>query len=490
VVEMRELESLFPDSPMCHRCLAFALYTTMDFAGAEKEYGKAIELDPTDALAHVGLGSLREAQQNHDAALNEFQEAERLDPGLTPAYREAARVLIKKGNYARALDQLERAENLAPSDSAIHDLYGQALEASGKTDAAISEFQQSIALNPEQIPVLIELASAFEKKGDWVAAIGEYKKASLADASVDLRGKVVYLNARDPQNEYEAAQIRLKDHLAALRAAGKPDEAAKIEAGIQSAETGSGLSEQLDAAMQAGANADKARHFDEAIGDYQQAVDLADKLQPHDPRLVTALDYLGKNYAGQNPAAAQAAFEREFKVAQELFGPENPHLTGPLQSLGINAVIQHDYPTAEKYFFRAVDINEKFFGEGSDKVADALVQATSVYFADKDYAKAEPYLLRALTIDESFHGKDSPSIVIPLSRLCAVYERWDKPEKLEPCEKQLLGILETQYGSTSPVLATVIASEAKALRSLGRNDEAARLEDRLASIRAASMKPN
>jgi hypothetical protein len=369
-------------------------------------------------------------------------------------------------------------------------LYGQALEATRKTDAAIAEFQQSIALDPHPIPVMLELADAFEKKGDWVAAIGEYRKASLADASADLRNKVVRKDARDPQREYEAAQKRLNEHLAALKAAAKSSEAAQLEAAIRGARAGASLSDQLDAAMRAGAAADKERHFDEVTRNYQRAVDLAEKLQPHDVRLVTALDYLGNHYLGQNPTAAEAAFERELKVAQELFGPQSPNLAPPLQSLARNALMQRDFASAEKLFFRAVDINEKSFGEASDKVAASLVQATTVYFVQKDYAKAEPYLLRALRIDESLYGTDSIDLAVPLSALCGLYDHWGKPDKLEPCDRQLLGVLEKQYGANSPVLVPLLARDAKALRSLGRNDDAAQLDNRMALIRAATMKPN
>jgi hypothetical protein len=64
--------------------------------------------------------------------------------------------------------------------------------------------------------------------------------------------------------------------------------------------------------------------------------------------------------------------------------------------LGNNALQQHDYASAEHFYFRAVDTNEKVFGESSDKVAAALIVASRVYFAQKNYAKDEPYVLRAV----------------------------------------------------------------------------------------------
>ena len=177
-------------------------------------------------------------------------------------------------------------------------------------------------------------------------------------------------------------------------------------------------------------------------------------------------------------------------MAQELFGPESPNLTGPLQSLGRNALFQRDFATAEKYFFRAVDLNEKFFGEGSDKVAETLVQASAVYFVQKDYAKAETYLLRALRIDEAIYGKDGLQLSMPLASVCALYSQWDKPEKLEPYNRQYLTVLEKQYGANSPVIVPLLTSQAKVLRTLGRNDDATQYDNRVASIRSATMRTN
>jgi tetratricopeptide (TPR) repeat protein len=123
-------------------------------------------------------------------------------------------------------------------------------------------------------------------------------------------------------------------------------------------------------------------------------------------------------------------------------------------------------------------------------VAESLVQATAVYFVEKDYPKAEPYLLRALNIDEALYGKDSFALLNPLAPLCALYDQWGKADKSVSYYEQALGILEKQYGGSSPVLVTPLTREAQALHSLGRADDAAKVETRVASIRAATMKTN
>jgi len=225
----------------------------------------------------------------------------------------------------------------------------------------------------------------------------------------------------------------------------------------------------------------------DALRHYQEAVELAEKMQPHDQRLATALDHVGNEYLGQDPAAAEAAYERELKVSEEIFGVGSANTAGPLQSLGRNALIQRDYTAAEKFYFREVDVNEKVSGEGSDRVAASLLDAASVYIVQQDYAKAEPYILRAVHIDESLYGREGIDMRMPLANACNLYDEWGKPDKVEAYDRQLLAVAEKQFGPNSPQLAPVLSSEAHALRSLGRAKEAADVENRLASIRSATM---
>ena len=353
-------------------------------------------------------------------------------------------------------------------------MYAQALLESGNSTAAVNEFQQTIALWPGQIPVMMELAEALEKKGDWAESLEKYHKAALLDASADYRTKITRMDAANPQIEYKKAQERLELHIAALKSGGKSAEAVALEARVHNMGAAPNLSEKIDAAMQAGVQANQQRHFDEALKHFQDAGELAEKMQPHDQRLVTALDHVGNEYLGQDPAAAEAAYERELKVSEEIFGVRSANTAMPLQSLGRNALMQHDYAAAEKFYFREVDVNEKVYGEGSDRVAASLLDAASVYIMRKNYGKAEPYILRAVHIDESLDGPDGINLLMPLTSACNLYDKWGKPDKLEPYIRQLLAVAEKQFGPTSPQLAPALTLEARTLRSLGRAKEAGR----------------
>ncbi|MGH9735362.1 MAG: tetratricopeptide repeat protein [Candidatus Acidiferrales bacterium] len=490
VTEFREQEKMFPSASVCHDCLGLALFDTWDFAGAEKEWLMSEELDPSDAGPHAGIGSIREEQKKWDEALEEYRKTVQLDPTRVDGWLGAARVLVAQHKYSEASEELKQAEIMWAGDPKIHDVRAQALAASGDLAGAVGEFQASLQLKPKQIQVMLRLASALEKHGDWVESLNEYREASLTDSAIDLRTKIIRSDELDPQKEYASAQERWNDHLAALKAARKSTDATALEAQLRAEQAAPSLSDQVNTALQSGWSAILRHDPSSAVAEYKHAVELAEKLPPNDPRLITALDDLGNSYFGWNTPAAQAAYERELQAAVNTFGPQSPQLTAPLQSLGRSALMQHDYAAAQKYLFQAVALNENAFGEGSDSVAKALVYAAVVFVVQKQYDKAEPYLLRAVHIDDSLFGKDGLNGTIPLTSLCDLYDRWGKSSEADACDQQLVSTIGKQYGANSPVLLSILVDDSKQLRALGRASDADAVDTRIASIRSATVKPN
>jgi hypothetical protein len=76
-----------------------------------------------------------------------------------------------------------------------------------------------------------------------------------------------------------------------------------------------------------------------------------------------------------------------------------------------------------------------------------------------------------------------------LASLCSLYDKWGQPEKSDACYRHELVILEREYGPDSQVLAPVLTKQAEALRTLGRTEEAAAVEQRLKSVQTKPAKP-
>jgi tetratricopeptide (TPR) repeat protein len=105
-----------------------------------------------------------------------------------------------------------------------------------------------------------------------------------------------------------------------------------------------------------------------------------------------------------------------------------------------------------------------------------------LYMAQGDWAKAEPFLLRAVKASQGAAGADDNKTLVPLYGLCDLYDRWEKPEQSQPCWQRAIGIMEKQVGENSLDLRQPLTAEAKALRKLGKSDEAEDIEQRLEKI--------
>ncbi|HKF05000.1 MAG TPA: tetratricopeptide repeat protein [Candidatus Sulfotelmatobacter sp.] len=487
IKELQELERLFPSFEVCHICLGRALVWKGDLKAAEAEFRKANELDPSDPNGHRGLASIQEKQKNVDGALAEYRIAEQIAPEDSETRQDIASLLIGKKDYTRAMEELKQAEAENESSWKVHELYAQALLGAGETDLAIGEFKEAIALDATQAKVKMELGTALEKKGDWAAAFTQYRDAALADTTTRLKaqpGQPIYVCGQECGDAYAAAQGRFADYLVKLKTEGKGTEAAELQKKVAELENSAGTEQKVQLALKTGDEAFQVKKIEEAEKSYKRAVELAGSLPPGDENLIAALGRLGNAYAmRQDYSDAVATFHRQLEIVQKNFGPESEKASNPLRYLGQLEVVQKHYKEAESYLQRALAINTRSVGDNNLLAVESLRGMAHLYEEQSDWPKAEVYLLRAV---KGAEGAGNGMVMIPLWGLCDLYDRWDKPDKGQACWHRATDLMAAQFGENSPNLTESLTSEAKALRKLGRVDEAAKLEERTAKIHRTS----
>jgi tetratricopeptide (TPR) repeat protein len=407
-----------------------------------------------------------------------------MNPDDPDAFKNAGKLLLEKMDFAGAAAELRTAAAAGQSNWEIHEFYGKALAGSGQSDLAIGEFREAVALDANQRQVMSEIAVELEQKGDWVGALDEYRKGAVADAnriSKVLPGQSVWFYDPSPEKQYTEAKARFADHLAEMRAAGKKDEASELEKRVAAMDVGG--SEKVREMTNTGDLAMQERKTEDAEKAYKQVVELGDKLPPGDRSMIVALGKLGGVYAiEQRWDAAEAMFHRQLTMVEKAFGASNPALIEPLNNLGGLERRRGNHAMSENYFTRALEISVKNFGENSLPASEALRKIADGYEAQGTYDKAEPYLLRAVKASEISAGPDGDMTGIAVWALCNFYDRWGKPEKSQPCWHRATGILEKLEGVNSPLLKDSLTFEASALRKLGRNDDAQKLEERVVNI--------
>jgi DNA-binding winged helix-turn-helix (wHTH) protein/TolB-like protein/Tfp pilus assembly protein PilF len=133
--------------PEAHTSLGYLLsFFVWDFARAEAEYRRAIELNPNSALAHNRYAQLLVTLERFDEATAEMQKALALDP-LSPMVNTAV---------------------------------GGPFLYSRRYDEAVEQYRRALELEPDFVPALFPLSLALAQLGDFEEAVAVARRAAEA----------------------------------------------------------------------------------------------------------------------------------------------------------------------------------------------------------------------------------------------------------------------------------------------------------------------
>jgi TolB-like protein/DNA-binding winged helix-turn-helix (wHTH) protein len=134
--------ALDPNSPEAQTILADNKLRDLDWSGAEKEFRKALALNPNNAAVHDGFCELLSEMGRLDEALNECQRAQELDPNND----HLASILYKRGDYDHAIDLLQRSVDRHSDDGGLHYLLFECYVIKQDDKDAIKELERALAL--------------------------------------------------------------------------------------------------------------------------------------------------------------------------------------------------------------------------------------------------------------------------------------------------------------------------------------------------------
>ena len=132
-------------------------------AEARGAYDKALEANPDNPMAKLGLARCDVAEGNTDEALARFKEALALDIGLEPAYAEAISMLVSANRMEEALEMSTTFAAQAPEAGGT--ARGVVLMKMGRDDEAIEVLAGLAEEYPDSGEIKIDLAAAL-LKGD------------------------------------------------------------------------------------------------------------------------------------------------------------------------------------------------------------------------------------------------------------------------------------------------------------------------------------
>jgi TolB-like protein/Tfp pilus assembly protein PilF/class 3 adenylate cyclase len=179
-----ELEDTLAEA---HTALAFVLSTyDWDFAASDKEYQRAIELNPNYATAHHWYGETLAITGRFDEGIAESKRAQELDPLSLIINGDLGEVYTFARQYDKAVEQLRKTIEMDPRFYYAQWRLGQALQLKGQLNEAIAEYHKAVELNNDP-SVLALLGQAYARAGQW-----EEAEKILARLSEEAKSRYVH----------------------------------------------------------------------------------------------------------------------------------------------------------------------------------------------------------------------------------------------------------------------------------------------------------
>ncbi len=167
-------------------------YEEDDFRIAIQMYEKAVELDPTFALAYSRLSLAHSwtywfydrSKERLVTAKQAVDKAFQLDPDLPEAYSAMGRYYYNLLDFDSALEQFAIARKSLPNDSEILSHIGFAQRRQGKFEQALANIKRACELDPLSSNITLQLAVTFMLLRNYAEAERYYERGLLLSPDV------------------------------------------------------------------------------------------------------------------------------------------------------------------------------------------------------------------------------------------------------------------------------------------------------------------
>ncbi len=153
------------------------LSPTIGMPKAESFARKAIALDDSLAEAHASLAEVKELYYwDWAGAEEEYKRAIELRPSLATAHHWYAMYLNAVGRKNDALEEIEKAQLLDPVSLISDTNRGWILWCNRQSGQAIDQLRRTIELDPAFVNAHYKLGLVYETEGDYAGAVSEFSK--------------------------------------------------------------------------------------------------------------------------------------------------------------------------------------------------------------------------------------------------------------------------------------------------------------------------
>jgi TolB-like protein/DNA-binding winged helix-turn-helix (wHTH) protein/Flp pilus assembly protein TadD len=179
-----------------HNSLAFCLDGfDWDLKGGEREFLRALELNPGYATAHHWYAWHLSLMGRYPEAIAEMKKAQNLDPLSLIIQADLAELLVIAHEYDESIQQSQKAIEMDPNFAMAHNQLGQGYLEKHMNEPAVAQLRAAVQLSADSPTCVANLARAYAASGNKSEAtdlLGELKKRSNANYSHGSEIATVY----------------------------------------------------------------------------------------------------------------------------------------------------------------------------------------------------------------------------------------------------------------------------------------------------------
>jgi tetratricopeptide (TPR) repeat protein len=156
-----------------------------DLDRALTDFNKAVELDPTYAMALIDRGTAYDNKGDHAHAIADFDAAIKLDPKSPDALTGRCAARAEAGNdLQQALADCEQSLAIRGKDAGALNSRAFTYLRLGKFDEAITDYNAALKSNPKLASALYGRGLAKQKKGDTAGGQIDMATANLVQSDI------------------------------------------------------------------------------------------------------------------------------------------------------------------------------------------------------------------------------------------------------------------------------------------------------------------
>jgi eukaryotic-like serine/threonine-protein kinase len=134
-----------------------------DWAGAEVEFKRALELNPNSGDTYDVYGLMLSAMERYNEAIEAQRRAHELDP--LHHRMDIATTYLRAGSYGEALSAVSRVLELDPHFALAHATLGWVHLLDGRPEQGIAALEKAVTLSPDSTIYLAQLGQAYGRVG-------------------------------------------------------------------------------------------------------------------------------------------------------------------------------------------------------------------------------------------------------------------------------------------------------------------------------------